>query len=178
MTISTHFCLIWVTSHLLGSTHALIASHSKTARRAFHLVHAVEKEEVFGDGSLPRLQKNIPALLSFIEANRGYVGVDIIEEKEGWRLYTKQNFQQDQVVARVPKKICIFSDVEKMTVPLTENTRKLISSIDASLWRLRLAIAVLSERVRPNSFFDAYLRNLPFEFWGIPLFFNSGEFRY
>lgn len=138
----------------------------------------MEKEDVCSDGSLPRLHKNIPSLLSFIEANRGYVGVDIIEEKEGWRLYTKQNFVKDQVVARIPKKICIFSDVEKMTVPLTENTQKLITSIDPSLWRLRLAIAVLSERVRPSSFFDAYLRNLPFEFWGIPLFFNSDEFRY
>ena len=148
-----------------------------STKQNFH-VAPVAKDDAYSDGSLPRLHKNIPALISFVESNRGYVGVDIIEEKEGWRLYTKQAFLKDQVVARVPKKICLFSDTDKMTVPLNDNAQKLITSIDASQWRLRLSIAILSERVRPSSFFDAYLRNLPFEFWGIPLFFNSDEFRY
>jgi hypothetical protein len=39
-------------------------------------------------------------------------------------------------------------------------------------------VALLSERVRPNSFFTPYLRNLPFEFWGFPLFFTAAEFRW
>ena len=31
-------------------------------------------------------------------------------------------------------------------------------------------------RVRPDSFYQPYISNLPFEFWGMPMFFNSTEF--
>jgi hypothetical protein len=46
------------------------------------------------------------------------------------------------------------------------------------MWRARLGIAVLSERTRPNSAYRAYIRNLPFEFAGMPVFFSRTEFNF
>ena len=51
-----------------------------------------------------------------------------------------------------------------------------MEAFNPSQWRTRLAIAMLSERVRPKSFFYPYLSNLPFEVWGLPFFFNMTEF--
>jgi len=61
-------------------------------------------------------------------------------------------------------------------MPLLNSTLKLMASLDEKQWRVRLAVAMLSERVRPNSSYRAYLRNLPFEYWGVPMFFNSSVF--
>jgi hypothetical protein len=112
-----------------------------------------------------------------VETNGGTSAVDIKEHKEGWTIHTKQDAAKDQTLLRIPKKVCVFSEVQHMHVPVIENADRLIASIDPSQWRLRLAIALLSERVRPKSFYSAYISNLPFEFWGIPLFFSSAEFR-
>lgn len=51
-----------------------------------------------------------------------------------------------------------------------------MEAFNPSQWRTRLAIAMLSERVRPKSFFYPYLSNLPFEVLGLPFFFNITEF--
>ena len=51
-----------------------------------------------------------------------------------------------------------------------------MEAFSPSQWRTRLAVAILSERVRPKSFFYPYLSNLPFEVWGLPFFFNMTEF--
>jgi hypothetical protein len=100
--------------------------------------------------------------------------VGINQTDEDWTLVTKQSLAPEQVVIRIPKKLCIFCSPDaRLLLPAA---MELINRIQPSQWRARIAIALLSERVRPDSFYYPYLANLPFEFWGVPLFFNSTEF--
>jgi hypothetical protein len=64
-----------------------------------------------------------------------------------------------------------------MEVPFLDATARVMESLLPSQWRARLAVALLSERVRPESFFSPYIRNLPFEFLGMPIFYSPVEQR-
>lgn len=131
------------------------------------------------DQYLPRLSEDINSLLSWISNENGFIGAAINKTEEGWSLITKTDTPAGTTLLSIPKKLCLFSNPYgsgAVKMPLLNNTLKLISSLDESQWRIRLAVAMLSERVRPNSFYRSYLRNLPFEFWGVPMFFNSTVF--
>lgn len=67
-------------------------------------------------------------------------------------------------MATIPKSICITSAIVTSAQPeslLLESAQTLMKSLSPKLWRARLAVAVLSERVRPHSPFMTYIRNLP-----------------
>ena len=132
-----------------------------------------EEEE---EGQLPRLHADLGSMVRWIERSGGKVDATVHEEFEGWTLHANRKLAAGTTLMSIPKALCIFSDPELMENPLLENAQILINSLDKKHWRARLAIALLSERVRPNSFFRAFLRNLPFEFWGMPVFFSTSDF--
>lgn len=129
--------------------------------------------------ALPRLLENATALTRWIEQHGGQLQhVQIQPSIEGWSLVnvdTDKTIPEDEVLLEIPKKLCIFSDLRASS--LLPQCEQLMQSLPTNAWRVRLAIALLSERVRHKSFFTSYVMNLPFEFWGIPLFFSSNEFR-
>lgn len=126
---------------------------------------------------VPRLNVDIKGLVKWVEKYNGSISEILIEQSdEGWVLKPTKNLQRGDVVASIPKTICIFADPGKCVLPLLENTQRLMNSLSKSQWRARLAVALLSERVRPNSPYRSYIRNLPFEFWGMPVFYSNSEF--
>lgn len=141
---------------------------------------------------IPRLAEDTSALIQWITDANGLVNAAInTNSNSGWKLYTQLPLLKDAIVAIVPKSLCISSDMSKMHTKLSPNAVTLINSLNGNsnsnsdgsskrnshLWRAKLAIALLSERVRPNSNYHPYLRNLPFEYWGLPMFFSQAEFR-
>ena len=146
-------------------------TESKDRRHFLDATDAIE--------SLPRLSEDIDALLWWVEYENGFVKAKINKTTEGWTLVSINGVTPGETLISIPKKLCIFSNPEDeaaVKMPLLNTTIKLMSTLDKKQWRVRLALALLSERVRPNSFYRAYLRNLPFEFWGVPMFFNSTVF--
>ena len=119
---------------------------------------------------IPRLNPDMGGLVKWVEKVGGKVSsAQIIDTPSGWRLHNtvEREMQPGETLVEVPKKICIFSDGDKGdSLPLLENACQLMNALDKKQWRVRLAIALLSERVRPSSAFRAYIRNLPFEFRG------------
>lgn len=143
--------------------------------------HASQQSDTKQDESplpVPRLNADIPTLMRWIEVHGGLFHAKVVQTKEGWSLVSSKAFGRDDIIIKIPKRLCIFTDPDEMEVPLSTNAQKVIMSLHESNWRARLAIAILSERVKPDSFYKPYIRNLPFEFWGMPLFFSSSEFRY
>eukprot|EP01031_Cornospumella_fuschlensis_P033817 gene33817-40918_t len=124
-----------------------------------------------------RLDPDPDLLINWIQAHSGQFDLDILQEKDGWSLITKTAAEKDAVLATVPKKLCIFSKPELMESPLTTNAVTLMDSLGTEHWRTRLAVGLLSERVRSDSFFRPYLANLPFAFPGLPCFYDAQEFR-
>ena len=127
--------------------------------------------------SVPRLHENIDEYLEWIESNGGTFLAKIVQQKDGWSLSTTQKIPQSTEIIKIPKNLCIYADPAEMMKPLLSNTEELMNALDISQWRARLAIALISERVKPNSFFKPYIQNLPFEFWGVPVFFSPDEFK-
>ncbi len=125
--------------------------------------------------SLERLHPDAQHLIEWVEGYGGEFRADIALEKEGWSLASQSDVPANTALIRIPKKLCIFSNEKSSGSPLLEGTTTLMGSLQASQWRARLALAVMSERARPNSFFFPYLRNLPVEFPGIPLFYSEVE---
>ena len=128
----------------------------------------------------PRLYRDIDGLIEWIEKdeNNGVFDAAISEHpSKGWTLVALEPVKPKTTLLQIPKKLCIFSDPDIMNMPLLDNTKVLMKSLSDVHWRARLAIALLSERVKPESFFAPYLKNLPFEFWGMPVFFSASEFR-
>ena len=142
------------------------------------------------EGGMPRLDENIPALYHWIQKEGGSIqdGVHVNKTIDGWTLVSKSEVGIEKVgttLISIPRHLCIYSspppsarksDSESESRALLHATTELMNSIQPSQWRARLAIALLSERVRRNSFYYPYLANLPFEFWGFPMFFNTTEF--
>lgn len=129
------------------------------------------------DSEVPRLYGDSGELINWVERYGGTFNADIALDKEGWSLSAPSNVPTNTALVRIPKKLCIYAEPTLMGTPLLDSTSSLMNSLHSSQWRARLAIAVLSERVRPESFFGPYIRNLPFEFWGMPLFYTASELR-
>ena len=126
---------------------------------------------------VPRLNADVKGLVKWVEKYNGSMSNVFIDQSgEGWILKSIQNFKKDDILVSIPKTICIFADPSKCVLPLLDNTQRLMNSLNKSQWRARLAVALLSERVRPNSPYRSYIRNLPFEFWGMPVFYSNSEF--
>jgi len=136
-----------------------------------------EEEEEESKAELPRLFADLGSMVRWIERSEGMVDTEVREGGEGWTLHANRFVAKGTTLMSIPKSLCIFSDPQVMVEnPLLDNARLLMQSLDRKHWRARLAVALLSERVRPSSFFRSYLRNLPFEFWGMPVFFSADEF--
>ena len=136
--------------------------------------------------SMPRLNANVPSLYSWIQREGGFINevVTVNQTEEGWTIVAESGVtkQTGEVLGIIPRHLCMYASQSKSEEETTSSssllpaTKELMRTVHPSQWRARLAIALLSERVRPNSFFKPYLSNLPFEFWGLPMFFNSTEF--
>mmetsp|Transcript_12843 Transcript_12843/g.12480 ORF Transcript_12843/g.12480 Transcript_12843/m.12480 type:complete len:672 (+) Transcript_12843:150-2165(+) len=137
------------------------------------ILSSSKSNEVIG---VPRLHHDLSGLIKWIEKSGGTFDAGVLKGSEGWNLIANHPIKAGEIVMKIPKSICIFSNPDYMEVPLLENAQLLMSSLDKSQWRARLAVALLSERVRPSSHYRAYLRNLPFEFWGMPVFYSTQEF--
>lgn len=163
---------------------ALIISWWKNAfglkaqhRYAFHL-KATHNVEIKSETTLPRLQPDPYQLVRWIEEFGGEFNAKIVQTQHGWSLATKRRVKKHETLLKIPKKLCISPEENVMYGKLSTNALKVMCSLGSSQWRLRLAVALLSERVRGNqSFFFPYIRNLPFEFWAMPFFFSSSEFK-
>ena len=125
---------------------------------------------------VPRLHHDLSGLIRWIEKSGGRFDAGVKKGNEGWNLVSDRTVDIGETILFIPKSICIFSNPSYMEVPLLENAQQLMSSLDEGQWRARLAVALLSERVRPSSHYRSYLRNLPFEFWGMPVFYSTQEF--
>lgn len=130
------------------------------------------------DNEVPRLYQDSDELIKWVERYGGTITADITVAKDGWSLSAQASVSANTALVRIPKKLCIYANPVHMGTPLLESTALLMNSLGIAQWRARLAIAVLSERVRPESFFSPYIRNLPFEFWGMPLFYTTSELRF
>jgi hypothetical protein len=129
------------------------------------------------NGGPQRLYPDMNDFTTWLTEHGGYLLASVSPTREGWQLSSKANITAGSVAASIPKKLCIYADPAKMAVPFLEATARLMESLQPSQWRARLAVALLSERVRPDSFFSPYIRNLPFEFWGMPIFYSAAEQR-
>lgn len=129
------------------------------------------------DVYLPRLGMHIKSLYKWVEKANGYANVTINQNTDGWTISTDRDVGVDETIIAIPRKVCIFADPTRFETPLLENAQKLMNSLNVKQWRARLAIALLSERVRPRSPYKAYIRNLPYEFWGVPCFYSRFEFQ-
>eukprot|EP01038_Epipyxis_sp_PR26KG_P005552 gene5552-7673_t len=141
------------------------------------LYNTLKSHSQSSSNEIPRLDSNVPALISWIKAAGGIFNAKIKESREGWTLYSNEKLNANDIVLSIPKKLCIYSDPSKMKKPYHIYTEQLMNSLSEDQWRTRLAIGLLSERVTKNSFFIPYLQNLPFELWGMPVFFSSSEFK-
>ena len=137
-------------------------------------------EDMEQDCVLPRLHPNSKSLMKWVVRHGGIFNATIKEANDGWRLNSDFNnplIERGEVLLRIPKTLCIHSDPSSMARDdLLKNAKALMNSLSPDHWRARLAIALLSERVRSKSNYRSYLRNLPFEFWGMPMFFSTSEF--
>ena len=121
----------------------------KCNRKLSHADHrhlSLSQDEDFS-GQIPRLNEDIPALLDWVSANGGQIssGITIQKSKEGWGLMATQSLHTGEQLAKIPKKLCIFSTPDQDS-GLLPNTVQLINSLHPSHWRVRLGIAILSER--------------------------------
>ena len=126
---------------------------------------------------LPRLNSDPNSLIEWIKSNGGKFEVDIIQSTNGWSLHTNKSYKKNDIIISIPKKLCLYSNPNKMLTKILPQTANLMNTLKPTQWRARLAILLLSERVRTNSFYQTYIDNLPFEFWGVPLFYNANEFK-
>ena len=125
---------------------------------------------------VPRLHADLDSLNDWIKENGGTFDAQVKKSSDGWSLFTSSNIEKGEIIMRIPKSLCIHSNFDGTENHLLESTQKLMACLNKKHWRARLAIALLSERVRESSHYKAYLRNLPFEFWGLPIFFSTSEF--
>ena len=135
-----------------------------------------EESPSLDEKGVPRLHLDLVSLMRWIETSGGTFDAEVGKNAEGWSLCAKDKVEAGTVLLKIPKSLCIYANPSLNVVPLVDNVQQLMSSLDSSQWRARLAVALLSERVRSVSHFRAYLRNLPFEFWGVPVFYSSQEF--
>ena len=132
--------------------------------------------------SLPRLDEDLSSLINWIEENGGNSNsknIDILKTSEGWKLMTQCDVKKDSSIITIPKSLCLYSNTDNTNtknVQVLDSTLNLMSVISPNQWRMRLAIALLSERVRDDSSLKPYLKNLPFEYWALPIFFGANEF--
>ena len=171
--------VLLVTVCFVSPSEAFSHHYPALNRRTVVTQVALARTEEF-DSVVPRLHPDVNGLVEWIENddNKGIFDAAINENSgsKGWTLVALEPVKPNTILIRIPKKLCIFSEPELQISPLLDNTKQLMNSMSGTQWRSRLAIALLSERVKPHSFFSPYLRNLPFEFC-MPVFFNSSEFR-
>lgn len=131
-------------SWLCSPAHGFPRSPAVTWTRTWHRTYAhTTASDLREDAALPRLQQDVSALFQFVEQNGGVAEVVVHQQNAGWGLRTSSAVRAGDTVATVPKNVCIFSDPDKMGTPLGAPARALLSHIDPSLWRLRLAVALL-----------------------------------
>jgi len=121
-----------------------------------------------------RLYPDSQDLVDWVQKFGGDFKADIAKVEDSWSLAARSNAPANTPLIRIPKMLCIFSDSNWSGSPLLEGTTLLMNSLHRSQWRARLAIALLSERSRPESFFFPYLRNLPVDY-NVPLFYTEDE---
>jgi len=121
-----------------------------------------------------RLYPDSQDLVDWVEKFGGAFKADIALDKDSWSLAASSSVAANTPLIRIPKKLCIFAESSCAGSPLLEGTSLLMNSLHSSQWRARLAIALLSERSRPDSFFFPYLRNLPVSY-NVPLFYTEDE---
>jgi len=132
-----------------------------------------------GNIEMPRIDENREELLAWVRDGGGEASVDINSSLEGWSISSPRNASASSTFLKIPKALCIYSDPAKMTAGiLSDNGGALMSSLHPSLWRVRLAVALISERAKASeSHFRPYIENMPLEHWGHPLFYTPDEFR-
>ena len=143
------------------------------------------------EASIPRLNADVTSLYHWVRKEGGYINEDAIainQTDTEWTVVARSTLAKDssEVLAEIPTRVCIYANQQRFendigssgatAASLLPATKELMKTVHSSQWRTRLAIALLSERVRPDSFFRPYISNLPFEFLGVPMFFNSTEF--
>ena len=157
------------------TTHFLAKPKSQTVQLdAPTVVHSGDTICMSKDG---RLYPDSQDLIDWVEKSGGAFTADIALDKDSWSLAARSSAPANAPLIRVPKKLCIFAESNGVGSPLLERTSLLMNSLHSSQWRARLAIALLSERSRPDSFFFPYLRNLPVEI-NVPLFYTEDELMY
>ena len=142
---------------------------------------STQSQDIAETSSIPRLLPNSQNLIEWVEKFGGEFKADIALDKEGWSLASQTFVPANTPLIKIPKKLCISSDVDAEPgggSPLLSCTVKLMDSFDQSLWRARLGIALLSERARPHSFYAPYLHNLPVDFPSVPLYYTEHELWY
>jgi hypothetical protein len=156
---------------------------------------------------IPRIKEDRDLLVAAIEEGGGVFDAAIEEEGDnpsgahyGWFLIAKDDIHPGEVVISIPKSLCMYADpTSEQTKQSESTTQQLMNSLQPHHWRMRLAIALLAERVKldvdevvvaaaigsspsehntsggGDSFYKRYIGNLPLEFWGNPLFFSPSE---
>ncbi|CAN0054849.1 unnamed protein product, partial [Phaeothamnion confervicola] len=117
-------------------------------------------------------------------------GVAIVDDPalKGWGLHAAADAAAGDVLASVPRELCLmvrFMGCVCLSAPCCNQMtaaaavpallRRVPNDGDRETWAMKLGLALLSERVRPGSFFAPYIGALPAGHSGIPLFFGPGE---
>ena len=167
-----HFSLYPLSSGTYTSS-SFLRSKFPSLTISSHLNDYLEEEK-----GVPRLHFDLNGLIRWITKEGGIFEAEVQRGDEGWSLISNRNVEIGDILLSIPKSLCICANPKTMKQhTLLDNTQLLMNSLNPKQWRARLAVALLSERVRPNSYFRPYLRNLPFEFWGVPVFYSTKEFR-
>jgi len=140
----------------------------------------------------PRLSKDLDLLRYWIKENGGDIfHVDANELPptnndfpQGWELQASANITKGETLVRIPKRLCIHPDEKATDMEL--GPWQVLEELDSAIkeqapeelcrdGKVRLALAVLSERTKEDSFYYPYISNLPATFKGFPVFFNVTE---
>jgi hypothetical protein len=119
-------------------------------------------------------------MINWITAHGGEFNAKVAQDKVGWSLLSNQPLKKFGTIARIPKRLCISSSPllqpEQFNSKLLPNAMKMMNALEESHWRARLGIALLSERIRADrSFYFPYIRNLPIDVRGLPIFAKHHE---
>jgi hypothetical protein len=116
-------------------------------------------------------------LIDWFENNGGRVGFKHKQSLgDDGKLFVTSLINKNSTLITVPKSLCIFSNPNEMSVPVSQrNIENFLSSLDEKQWRTRLAILFLSADFDKFDQYFWYLTDNKVH--GIPLSFNSEELR-
>ncbi|XP_072164182.1 actin-histidine N-methyltransferase-like [Diadema setosum] len=121
---------------------------------------------------LPDRESHFPEFIDWLESNGVSIKcVEITRYEEGYGLQATQDIKMDEEVMCIPRKMMLTDqNSEDSLLGELMKTDRLLKGMA----NVRLAIFLIKEKLKPNSFFHPYLNILPATY-SLPLYFNLAE---